>query len=74
MLFRTTSRVDLPHYSYIFTKPDPLGTEMKNVACSRLGAIVAPRDTKGGGGYKDVGISKMSQRYGCVHEETINRY
>ena len=28
---------DLPHYSYIFRKPEPLGVDIKNVACSRLG-------------------------------------
>ena len=34
--FRTTPKGNLPHYSYIFRNPEPLGTEMKNVACSRL--------------------------------------
>ena len=38
--FLTTPIGDLPHYSYIFVKPDPLGTEMKNVACSRLGKML----------------------------------
>ena len=38
--FRTTPKVDLPHNSYIFRKPEPLGTEMKNVACSRLGKML----------------------------------
>ena len=38
--FFTTSKGDLPHYSYIFRKPDPLGTEMKNVACSMLGTML----------------------------------
>ena len=30
--FFTTPKVDLPHYSYIFRKPEPLGTEMNNFA------------------------------------------
>ena len=38
--FFTTPKVDLPHYSYIFRKPDPLGTDMKNVACLRLGMML----------------------------------
>ena len=38
--FRTTPKGDLRHYSYIFRKPEPLGTEMKNVACSRLGKML----------------------------------
>ena len=38
--FRNISKGYLPHYSYIFGKPEPLGTEMKNVACSRLGMML----------------------------------
>ena len=38
--FCNTPKVDLPHYSYIFRKPEPFGTEMNNVACSRLGAML----------------------------------
>ena len=32
MQFCTITKGDLPHYSYIFRKPEPLGTEMNNVA------------------------------------------
>ena len=32
--FSTTSEGDLPHLSYIFCKPEPLGTEINMVACS----------------------------------------
>ena len=38
--FRTTPKVDLLHYSYIFRNPELLGTEMNNVAFSRLGAML----------------------------------
>ena len=38
--FRTTSKGDLLHYSYIFRKPGPLGTEIKNLACSSLGTML----------------------------------
>ena len=32
--FRTTSKGNLPHLSYIFRKPEPLGTKFNTVACS----------------------------------------
>ena len=38
--FRTTPKGDLLHYSYIFRNLEPLGTEMKNVACSMLGRML----------------------------------
>ena len=31
---------DLPHYSYIYRNPEPLGMEIKNLACSRLGTML----------------------------------
>ena len=34
--FRTTPKGCLMRYFYTFRNPEPLGTEMKNVACSRL--------------------------------------
>ena len=44
---RTTPKGDLPHYSYIFRKPETLGTDMKNVACSRLGMMLQLEIQKG---------------------------
>ena len=41
--FCTTPKGDLPHYSYIFRKPETLGAEMNNMACSRLGMMLHPR-------------------------------
>ena len=38
--FQTTAKGDLPHLSYIFRKPEPLGTEFKTVACSVTGALI----------------------------------
>ena len=35
--FCTTPKGDLPNYSYMFRHPEHLGTDIKNVACSRLG-------------------------------------
>ena len=45
--FRTTPKGDLPHYSYIFRKPEPLKTEIKNMACSRLGTMLHLEIQKG---------------------------
>ena len=38
--FCTTPKGDLLHYYYIIRKLDPLGTQMKNVDCSRLGTML----------------------------------
>ena len=38
--FCTTPKVDLPHYSYIFRNLEQLGTETKNLVCSRLGEML----------------------------------
>ena len=38
--FRTMAKGNLPHLSYIFRKPEPLGTEFKTVACSVTGALL----------------------------------
>ena len=59
--FRTTPKGDLPHYSYIFRKPEPLGTEMKNVTCSRLGMMLHLEIKKGKEATK---ISKLKKVQG----------
>ena len=38
--FRTTAKGDLPEFSYIYCKPEPLGKEFKTVACSVTGALL----------------------------------
>ena len=40
ILFWTTPKGDLPQYSYIFRKTEPLGTNIKNVECYRLGTML----------------------------------
>ena len=40
ILFFTTPKLYLPHYSYIFRNPETLWTEMKNVDFSRLGTML----------------------------------
>ena len=37
--FWTKAKGDLPHLSYIFSKPDPMGTEFKTVACYVTGSL-----------------------------------
>ena len=38
--FRTTAKGNLPHLSYIFRKPEPLGTNFKTFACYVTGALL----------------------------------
>ena len=38
--FRTTAKGNLPHLSYIFWKPEPLGTEFNTIACSVTGTLL----------------------------------
>ena len=45
--FRTTLKGDLPHHPYILGKPEPLGTEMKNLAFSGLGSMLHLDTQKG---------------------------
>ena len=59
--FCTNPRGDLPHYSYVFRKPEPLGTDIKNVACSRLGTMLYLDIQKGEGTTK---MAEYQQRIG----------
>ena len=52
--FRTTAKGNLPHLSYIFRKPEPLGTEFKNVACYVTGALLFIEVKRGKEGMKDI--------------------
>ena len=38
--FRKTAKGNLPHLSYIFRKPEPLGIEFKTVTCSSTWALL----------------------------------
>ena len=49
---RTTAKGNLPHLSYIFQKPEPLGTEFKTVACSVTGALLFIEVQRGKEGMK----------------------
>ena len=40
MRSRTMPKGDLPHFSYIFRKPEPFGTEFKTVACSKTRSLI----------------------------------
>ena len=51
--FRTMAKGNLPHLSYIFRKPEPLGTEFKTVACSLTGALLFIEVQRGKEGMKD---------------------
>ena len=45
--FITTPKGNLPHYSYILGEKEPLGTEITNVACYRLGTMLHLEIQKG---------------------------
>ena len=51
--FRTTEKGNLLHLSYIFRKPEPLGTEFKTVACYVTGALLFIEVQRGKEGTKD---------------------
>ena len=51
--FRTTAKGNLPHLSYIFRKPEPLGTKFKTVVCSVTGALLFIKVQRGKEGMKD---------------------
>ena len=61
--FRTTAKGNLPHLSYIFRKPDPLGTEFKTVACSVTGALLFIEVQRGKEGMKN---SRYQQELGAT--------
>ena len=52
--FRTTVKGNLPHLSYIFRKPEPLGNDFKAVACSVTGALLFIEVQRGKEGMKDI--------------------
>ena len=45
--FSTTPKEYLPLYSYIFRNTEPLGTDTKNLDCSRLGTMLQIEIQKG---------------------------
>ena len=61
----------LPLNFYIY---GAIGDRYEECGVIEVGDYVAPRDTNGEGGYEDVGISKITRSYCCVHEETIDCY
>ena len=52
--FHTTSKGDLPHLSYIFCKPELLGTEIMIVSCSVTGYIIFLEIRRWGYGIKSI--------------------
>ena len=56
--FFTTPKGYLPHYSYIFRNPEPLGIEMKNMDCYMLRIMLYPDTLKGNGAMKKSDLQK----------------
>ena len=50
--FQTTAEGNLPHMSYIFRKPEPLGTEFKTVYCYVTGDLLFIEAQRGKEGMK----------------------
>ena len=65
--FRTTAKGNLLHLSYIFRKPDPLGTKFKTVACSVTGALLFIEVQRGKEGTKD---SRYQKELGATEAYT----
>ena len=61
--FWTTEKGNLPHLSYIFRKPEPLGTEFKTVYCSVTGALLFIEVQRGKEGMKN---SRYQQELGAT--------
>ena len=59
ILFCTPPKCDLPPCSYIFRKPEPLGMDINNIECSRLGAMLCLDILKG---EKDMKTSDFQQQ------------
>ena len=61
--FRTTAKGNLPHLSYIFGNPEPLGTKFKTVAWSVTGALLFIEVQRGEEGIKG---SRYQQELGAT--------
>ena len=68
--FLTTPKGYLLHYFYIFFEYGAIGYINREYGMLEVGYKLTPIYPKGGGGYKDVRILKISWRYFFVHEET----
>ena len=51
--FRTTTKENLPHLSYIFRKPEQLGTYFKTVTCYVTGDLLSIEEQMGEEGTND---------------------
>ena len=68
--FCTNLKGYLLHYFYSFRELKPLGTEMKNLASSRLGTMLHLEIQNGKVAMNTSELQKISLRYYCVFEET----
>ena len=67
--FRTTEKGNLPHLSYIFRKPEPLGTKFKTVVCSVTGALLFIEVQRGKEGMKDSRYQKeLGSTAACTNQ------
>jgi hypothetical protein len=59
---RTTATGALPNISFIFRKPEPLGTELKCAICPIIGTMKCHEIQKG---EKPMRVVKYSAEHGC---------
>jgi hypothetical protein len=60
---RTTATGSLPNISFIFRKPEPLGTEFKCAACPIIGTMKCLEIQRGA---KPMRVAKYSAEHGCT--------
>ena len=71
--FRTTSKGDLPHLSYISCNPEPLGAEFNTVACSVTGSLLFLEIQCGGVGDEVDPVSFGVGRHSRLYQEIDGR-
>ena len=65
--FRTTSKGELPHLSYIPRNPELLGTDFKTISCSVTGALILLDIQRGNGGMKSSRYNlDLGTTYACT--------
>ena len=63
ILFRTMAKGDIPHLSYIFLKPEPLGEELNTVSCFVTGSLLFIEVQIG---KEETNLSKYQQKLGLT--------
>jgi hypothetical protein len=68
---RTTATGSLPNISFIFRKPEPLGTEFKCAACPIIDTMKCLEIQRGA---KPMRVAKYSAEHGCTSEFSLRLF